>query len=177
MTDVAICVEGVGRQYRIGGPWGRFKCKSLVGAIRHIRRLLGLQSPCPADRRRVAARGDSPAQVSCVASPATTATVTCWLSSVRSKICGIKGKKMGLQLHIPDSVTQAIRLPEKRMEEELLVELAIALYAQEVLSFGKARELAGMSKQEFGQLLGRRGVIRHYGRAELEDDLAYAYGE
>jgi len=43
---------------------------------------------------------------------------------------------MGLQLHIPDSVTQAIRLPEKRMEEGLLVELALALYAQQVLSFG-----------------------------------------
>jgi predicted HTH domain antitoxin len=31
------------------------------------------------------------------------------------------------------------------MEEELLVELAVAPYAQEVLSFGKARELAKMS--------------------------------
>jgi predicted HTH domain antitoxin len=85
------------------------------------------------------------------------ATSTRRSSSARSEICGMKGKKMGLQLHIPDSVTQAIRLPEKRMEEELLVELAIALYTQEALSFGKARELAGMSKQAFGQLLGRRG--------------------
>ena len=84
---------------------------------------------------------------------------------------------MRLQLHIPDSVTQAIRLPEKRMAEDLLVELAIALYAQEVLSFGKARELASMSKYEFSQLLGKRGLPRHYGWEELEDDLAYAHSQ
>jgi hypothetical protein len=33
---------------------------------------------------------------------------------------------MSLQLHIPDSVAQAIRLPEGRMEQELMVELAVA---------------------------------------------------
>ena len=84
---------------------------------------------------------------------------------------------MDLQLHIPDSVTQAIRLPERRMKEDLLVELAVALYAQEVLSFGKARELAGVSKYEFGQLLGKRGIARHYGWEEFEDDVTYARGE
>lgn len=84
---------------------------------------------------------------------------------------------MGLQLHIPDSVTQAIRLPEKRMEESLLVELALALYAQQVLSFGKARELAGMSKYDFGRLLGERGILRHYGQEELKDDLTYAHSK
>jgi predicted HTH domain antitoxin len=84
---------------------------------------------------------------------------------------------MGLQLHIPDSVTQSIRLPEERMAQELLKELAIALYAHGFLSLGKARELAGMGKYEFGQLLGERGIPRHYGREELEDDLAYARGE
>jgi predicted HTH domain antitoxin len=88
-----------------------------------------------------------------------------------------KGKKMRLQIHIPDSVAQAIRLPEERMVQELMVELAIALYAQGLLPFGKARELAGMGKYEFGQLLGKRGILRHYGREELEDDLTYARGE
>lgn len=84
---------------------------------------------------------------------------------------------MTLQLSIPDSVLSALRLPEARIEQALLIELAIALYAQELLSFGKARELAQMSKYEFGQLLGQRGVLRHYGLEELEDDLSYASGE
>ncbi|NES17711.1 MAG: UPF0175 family protein [Symploca sp. SIO3E6] len=81
---------------------------------------------------------------------------------------------MGLQILISDSILQAIRLPEQRIEQELLQELAIALYTQDVLSFGKARELAQMDKYEFGQLLGRRGVVRHYRIEELDDDLTYA---
>lgn len=81
---------------------------------------------------------------------------------------------MGLQILISDSVLQAIRLPEQRIEQELRQELAIALYSQDLLSFGKARELAVMDKYEFGQLLGARGVLRHYTPEELDDDLTYA---
>ncbi|MEM1279048.1 MAG: UPF0175 family protein [Cyanobacteria bacterium P01_H01_bin.152] len=82
---------------------------------------------------------------------------------------------MSLQLSIPDSILQAIRLPEQRIEQELLYELAVSLYAQNLLSFGKARELAQLSKYAFGQLLAQRGILRHYGAEELADDLAYAY--
>jgi predicted HTH domain antitoxin len=81
---------------------------------------------------------------------------------------------MGIQILISDSVLQAIRLPEQRVEQELRQELAIALYTQDLLSFGKARELAVMDKYEFGQLLGERGVLRHYTLEELDDDLTYA---
>ncbi len=84
---------------------------------------------------------------------------------------------MGLCLPVPDSVVQAIRLPEKRMQADLLLELAVALYAQDVLPFGKARELAGATAREFARALGQRGIARHYGQEELQDDLTYACGE
>lgn len=84
---------------------------------------------------------------------------------------------MGVHLEIPDSVAQAIRLPEHRLHKELLRELAVALYQHELLSFGKARELAGLDSREFAKLLGDRGVARHYGHEELGDDLAYARGQ
>jgi predicted HTH domain antitoxin len=84
---------------------------------------------------------------------------------------------MSVQLQIPDSVAQAIRLPEKRMVQELLVELAVGLYSQGLLSFGKSRSLAAMGKYEFGRLLGERVILRHYGGEEMEDDLAYACSE
>ena len=80
---------------------------------------------------------------------------------------------MDIQLTIPDSVAQALRLPMAEQEEQLLVELAVALYAQGILSFGKARELTGLSRYEFGLLLGRRSVPRHYSAEELRDDIAY----
>lgn len=84
---------------------------------------------------------------------------------------------MSIQLPIPDSVAEAIRLPEERVMTELQIELAVALYARGVLAFGKARELAGLNKYDFGRLLGNRGVARHYGLEEVEDDLSYARGQ
>ena len=83
----------------------------------------------------------------------------------------------GLTLHIPDSVAEAIRLPEARREEALLQELAVTLYDQGLLSLGKARELARMDKFAFGRLLGERGITRHYGPEELGEDVSYARGE
>jgi len=84
---------------------------------------------------------------------------------------------MGVQLEIPEGITQAIKLPEGRMKRELLIELSLALYSQDFLSFGKARELAEMPLCEFGLLVGKRGIPRHYGPEELEEDIAYASGE
>jgi len=57
---------------------------------------------------------------------------------------------MGIDLRIPDSVTQAIRLPTAERQPRLMLELAVTLYAQGILSFGKARELAGLSKYDLG---------------------------
>ncbi len=88
-----------------------------------------------------------------------------------------KFSNRGIELQIPESVLQAIRLPENRIRQELMKELALALYSQEIVSFGKARELTGLGKYEFGMLLGQRGICRHYGTDELEDDLAYAYNQ
>lgn len=84
---------------------------------------------------------------------------------------------MGIQLSIPDSVTQALRLPPAEQQQRLKFELAATLYAQGILSFGKARELAGMSKYEFGIFLGQRQIARHYTEADLQDDIAYANRE
>lgn len=84
---------------------------------------------------------------------------------------------MSILLEIPDSVVRAIRLPPAEHRRQLKAELAVSLYAQGILSFGKARELAGISRAEFGLLLGRRSIARHYDKQDLQDDLAYAGGQ
>ena len=94
----------------------------------------------------------------------------------QSSPCAVAHSK-DVQLSIPRSVADALALPEGRKKEELQRELAVSLYREDMLSFGKARELAEMSKQAFGQLLGDRGVERHYGPDELTEDLRYAKGE
>jgi predicted HTH domain antitoxin len=84
---------------------------------------------------------------------------------------------MSLQLEIPDSVTQALRLPQPEQRRRLTTELALSLYTQGILSFGKARELTALSKYEFGQLLGERRIPRQYDSTDLQDDIAYARGK
>ncbi len=81
---------------------------------------------------------------------------------------------MEITIDIPESIVHAVRLPEHRIEQDIRIELALSLYQQNILSFGKARELAGMGKYEFGKLLGDRHIARHYGEEELQQDLKYA---
>ena len=82
--------------------------------------------------------------------------------------------KLVLQFDIPESVAATIKLPEREVEPRIRIELAVALYAQDMLSFGKAVELANTSRYEFGQLLTRREIPRHYTAEDLELDLQYA---
>jgi predicted HTH domain antitoxin len=84
---------------------------------------------------------------------------------------------MGMTLNIPDSVLQGLRIPEGKIAERLRTELAIALYAQGALSLVKAAEMARMERMPFGELVGHRGIARHYGDAELALDISYARSE
>ena len=81
-----------------------------------------------------------------------------------------------LKLEIPSEVLEAVKLPPGEVEEELRKELALALYRRGVLSLGKARVLAQMTRWQFEQLLAARGVPRHYSEADLGEDLLYAHG-
>ena len=75
--------------------------------------------------------------------------------------------KGSAKLEIPLEIV----LATKMSLPELKIELAIALFQQEKLSFGKARELAGVDFWTFQQLLGSRGIHPHYDVADLDQDL------
>lgn len=77
-------------------------------------------------------------------------------------------------LEIDDDVYEALQLPDGERSQALKRELAVSLYARDVLSFGKARSLAELSNHEFQTLLGNREIPRHYTDAELEEDFEYA---
>jgi predicted HTH domain antitoxin len=55
--------------------------------------------------------------------------------------------------------------------QELRRELAIYLFQQGKLSFGKAREMAEMTLWAFQQLLGSKGIPIHYDVEDYEEDL------
>ena len=81
---------------------------------------------------------------------------------------------MSVTLEIPDEVFQAMRLPPPEIEARLRLEVAISLYAQQILGLGKAAELAGLSRWELNQTLAKRGVPMHYSEKQLAEDIAYA---
>lgn len=84
---------------------------------------------------------------------------------------------MTFHLAIPESVASSLRLPVPEFESRLRSELAIALYAQDILPFGKACELAGASRYAFADLIASRNIPRHYGEDDLKLDLDYARGQ
>ena len=70
-------------------------------------------------------------------------------------------------LKIPREVLRSARMTE----QQLRTELAVLLFQQDKLSFGKAREMTGMSFWAFQQLLGSRSIPVHYDHDEFEADL------
>ena len=70
-------------------------------------------------------------------------------------------------IDIPRDVFDSARLTSA----ELKLELALALYAQQRLSIGKARELAGMSLWAFRQQLAARQIPTHLDIDDVQEDI------
>lgn len=77
-------------------------------------------------------------------------------------------------IEIPSDIAMALKIPHREIVPVLRQELAVQLYSQHLLSFGKARQLAQLSKWEFATLLGRRRIERHYNEQSLQEDLEFA---
>ena len=73
-----------------------------------------------------------------------------------------------ISIEVPREVIHATRMTPKELKREL----AISLFQQGKLSFGKARELTDMNVWEFQQLLGSKGIPVHYDVEDYEEDMA-----
>jgi predicted HTH domain antitoxin len=72
-----------------------------------------------------------------------------------------------IAIEIPREIVHITRMTPQALKREL----ALSLFEQGKLSFGKARELAEMTVWEFQQLLGSRGIPIHYDIEDYEEDL------
>jgi len=72
-----------------------------------------------------------------------------------------------IAIEIPREVVHSTRMTPMELRQEL----AVHLFQQGRLSFGKAREMAGMTVWAFQQLLGARGIPVHYDVEDYEQDL------
>ena len=73
-----------------------------------------------------------------------------------------------VSIEIPRTVLHAAKISVSEVRREL----AITLFAQGKLSFGKARELAELPVLAFQYLLAGRDIPIHYDVEEYEEDLA-----
>jgi predicted HTH domain antitoxin len=80
-------------------------------------------------------------------------------------------------LDIPESVASSLRLPVPEAGPRLRTELALGLYAQGILPFGKPCELTESSRYAFADLVTSRHIPRHYTGSDLTPDLEYARGQ
>jgi predicted HTH domain antitoxin len=83
---------------------------------------------------------------------------------------------MKFHLDIPESVSSSLRIPIPEVEPRLRTELAVALYALDILPFGKACELAESTRYAFADLIAKRNIPRHYTEDDLLVDVDYARG-
>ena len=76
-----------------------------------------------------------------------------------------------LSVEIPEGISLSIKIPESELKARLKIELAIRLYQKGILGFGKARELAGLNKWQFQEILAKENIPLNYDLEELERDL------
>jgi predicted HTH domain antitoxin len=76
------------------------------------------------------------------------------------------------------STLVSIDLPDHLLGElrprDLMIDLAVGMYAARHLTLGQAAELAGLSQIEMQRELGRREIPAHYDLDDLAYDLAAA---
>jgi len=76
-----------------------------------------------------------------------------------------------VEMDFPKDVLVAANIPEKTAAQEIKKVLALYLFKENGLSFGKACELSGLSHREFIELLGKQGIPLHYDINDYEEDL------
>jgi len=76
-----------------------------------------------------------------------------------------------VSVEIPERIALSLKLPGSELKEQLKVELALRLYQKGILGFGKARELAGLTKWQFQEKLAKEQIPLNYDVEELERDL------
>ena len=74
-------------------------------------------------------------------------------------------------LEIPSEVASAARIPPAELVQILKQELAVQLYAREILPKAAARRLADLDRLAFDQLLGQRQIPSRLEPADVDADL------
>ena len=78
---------------------------------------------------------------------------------------------VSINLQLPRDILIAANISEANAPADIKKCLALHMFRERVLSFGKAAELSGMSKLEFMELVGSRGVSLNYDVEDYFEDV------
>jgi len=78
---------------------------------------------------------------------------------------------MKITIDLPEDVIKILNIPEGELSSELKIQIAIHFYEKGKLSFGKARQLAGLSVQEFMEKLKENQIPLKYDIQDFKEDL------
>jgi predicted HTH domain antitoxin len=78
---------------------------------------------------------------------------------------------MKVVMELPDDVIKILNIPKDELPSELRVHIALYLYEKGKLSFGKARQLSGLSVWEFMERLKDNQIPLKYDVEDLKEDL------
>ena len=76
-----------------------------------------------------------------------------------------------VNMELPRDVLLAADISTVGASAEIMKFLAIQMFKERLISFGKATELTGMDKLTFMELLGRKGISLNYDVDDYEEDL------
>lgn len=77
-----------------------------------------------------------------------------------------------VSVDVPEELARIMRVGEAELPRKIREALAIELYREELVSLGKAAEIAGLSVAEMMEVLATREVPLNYGPTDLESDIS-----
>jgi len=78
---------------------------------------------------------------------------------------------MKVILEFPDSILDIFNISEDKFPAELKTQIALFLYEKGKISFGKARELSGLTVWEIMEKLKENNIPIRYDIEEFKEDL------
>ena len=81
-----------------------------------------------------------------------------------------------IQMDLPKDVLIAAGISETSAAAEIKKYLAVSLFKERILSFGKACDLSGIDKLDFMMFAGSKGISLNYGVEDYFEDLEIIKG-
>jgi len=75
-----------------------------------------------------------------------------------------------VNIKLPEEIFALANLKKEKASEEVRKLIALELFRENVISMGKAAEIAGIPLAEFMELSAKRGIPMHYTIEDLEAD-------